>query len=192
MKFSKDITFIRWGNLNLVKQEGYTTDPTLMNFHTPPARHGIYAFPEKFIETFLLGKRCYDQKMHEIIKRSPTIDELNNCVGSSVWKDEKSREQYFMLPINDTETRDKFYREHTYIVRQKTPKKFTYTKNLWHHLRAGLESIDILKTQGEWVLTTMGVYKKQLMKEAGKKYCDALKGNRWAKDHFEVFISDKI
>lgn len=45
--------FIRFGGLNLVNQKGYNVIPT--TFHEPPARKGLYAFPIKAVEFFLLG-----------------------------------------------------------------------------------------------------------------------------------------
>ena len=49
-------TFVRWGGLSPVIQKGYkqTRGPDA-TFHTPPAKRGIYAFPIKWVETFLLG-----------------------------------------------------------------------------------------------------------------------------------------
>ena len=46
------IKFLRFGGLSPVKQEGYGND----TFHAPPARYGIYCFPETAMERFLLGK----------------------------------------------------------------------------------------------------------------------------------------
>jgi hypothetical protein len=49
-------TFVRWGGLSPVIQKGYkqTRGPDA-TFHSPPTRRGIYAFPIKWIEKFLLG-----------------------------------------------------------------------------------------------------------------------------------------
>jgi hypothetical protein len=56
--------FVRFGGLSLVTQKGY--DPRSKHFHSPPARRGVYAFPLKAIELFLLGGnygvRSFDQK----------------------------------------------------------------------------------------------------------------------------------
>lgn len=49
-------TFVRWGGLSPVKQKGYKqTRGGDATFHSPPSRRGIYAFPIKWIEHFLLG-----------------------------------------------------------------------------------------------------------------------------------------
>jgi hypothetical protein len=45
--------FLRYGGLSLRTQKGY--DPHSERFHSPPARRGIYAFPQKAVELFLLG-----------------------------------------------------------------------------------------------------------------------------------------
>ena len=51
---NKGMTFVRFGGLSPVKQKGFTTDSDT-GFHSPPARKGIYAFVDGYIETFLLG-----------------------------------------------------------------------------------------------------------------------------------------
>lgn len=49
-------TFVRWGGLSPVKQRGFKqTKSEDATFHSPPAKKGIYAFPVKWIEKFLLG-----------------------------------------------------------------------------------------------------------------------------------------
>ena len=45
--------FCRFGGLSPTKQSQY--DVTHPNFHSPPARRGLYAFPEHYIEHFLLS-----------------------------------------------------------------------------------------------------------------------------------------
>lgn len=45
--------FIRYGTLDLKKQKGFTQNPE--TFHSPPCSRGIYAFPIKAVELFLLG-----------------------------------------------------------------------------------------------------------------------------------------
>jgi len=52
MKYDSNI-FIRFGGLSIKKQHGYSANSK--TFHTPPAKRGVYAFPVKAIELFLLG-----------------------------------------------------------------------------------------------------------------------------------------
>lgn len=47
------IVFVRFGGLDLKAQKGYSSTPP--SFHSPPCRRGIYAFPLKAIELFLIG-----------------------------------------------------------------------------------------------------------------------------------------
>jgi hypothetical protein len=45
--------FVRFGGLNLKKQEGYSNSPS--SFHQPPASRGFYAMPKVAQEFFLIG-----------------------------------------------------------------------------------------------------------------------------------------
>lgn len=57
--------FVRFGGLDLKTQKGYKPNPE--TFHSPPSRRGIYCFPLKAIELFLIGggydKLSSDQKL---------------------------------------------------------------------------------------------------------------------------------
>jgi len=48
-------TFVRYGGLSLVKQDGY--NPEMPTYHCPPANKGVYAFPLKCIDFFLCAHR---------------------------------------------------------------------------------------------------------------------------------------
>lgn len=42
----KDLRFVRFGNIGSYKQHRYTANEKDMNNHHPPAKWGMYAFPE--------------------------------------------------------------------------------------------------------------------------------------------------
>ena len=52
---AQKIKFTRIGGLSPVVQKGYTTNPKIRGYHTPPARKGFYAFIYPYFEPFLLG-----------------------------------------------------------------------------------------------------------------------------------------
>lgn len=62
--------FIRYGGANEKTQKGY--DPSMPTYHRPPARKGIYAFPEKAVEYFLLGGTYGGISFEERFKRNQT------------------------------------------------------------------------------------------------------------------------
>lgn len=47
------LTFLRWGGLSPVIQKGFK--PEMPTYHAPPAKRGLYAFPEGCVERFLLS-----------------------------------------------------------------------------------------------------------------------------------------
>lgn len=59
-------TFVRYGGLSSVPQKGYSTSNKTP--HSPPARKGVYAFPFKFEERFLLGKQDFDQRRMQWVR----------------------------------------------------------------------------------------------------------------------------
>ena len=180
----KHIEFIRFGNLNLVKQKGYDPNGT-GDFHTPPARYGIYAFPEYSICRFLISG---DRQVSRAIKLD--INELEwdeNCLLTS-----KSRKEVKRL-ISNKNTKLKYVSQAIdgTIYAHENPKKFKYTKELWHHLK--VDDADVIRRNNDWVLTTYKVwldaYYAMLNYERNYYYKNGMK---FAKDHHEVFIPHKI
>jgi len=111
------------------------------NFHIPPVKNGVYAFPIKSIEPFLFG-----------------------------WKKNWELQK----------------------------KEFKYEGNIWHHLGDRCKPNEIISRSGTWVLTTFDIWKKAYSKQSindkhwvGGKNINEPTVNV-SKDHYEVFISDKI
>lgn len=85
-------------------------------------------------------------------------------------------------------------------------RKFKYEGNIWHHLTDKVKPHQILDKKGTWVYTTFDVWEKAFYKESLylryggghsgiKSINEPMKSGisgGFTKDHFEVFISDKI
>ena len=132
--------FVRFGGLSKVR---YDKDKfsEWNNFHIPPVKNGVYAFPIKSIEPFLFG-----------------------------WKKNWELQK----------------------------KEFKYEGNIWHHLGDRCKPNEIISRSGTWVLTTFDIWKKAYSKQSindkhwvGGKNINEPTVNV-SKDHYEVFISDKI
>ena len=121
----KDINFLRFGDLNPVKQTGYKSD----TFHSAPTKKGFYVFVDFLLEPFLLGgfnkmgtkhtKRRYvkDSEGNKIItgrlyedKSKPPIDEddkwfewvitVTDEEHERIGKDMLNKKIYFMITIS--------------------------------------------------------------------------------------------
>jgi hypothetical protein len=169
----KKVTFVRYGGLSPVKQKGYGET----RFHSPPARHGIYAFVDPFIEMFLLGGDYSKDKL--IVSDIPvTNDDSFDWYGFSVLKENEEGEL------------DTF---RAYLPR---PRRFVYTGFVWHHLPQ-VRATTILATHNAWIKTNyydfcyclkaeFAQLRGQAMERAGVANLPAA---RFAsKDHLEVFI----
>lgn len=181
----KHIDFVRFGNLNLVKQKGY--DPTgASNFHTPPARYGIYAFPEYSICHFLISGNPTTSRAIKL-----NINELERNEDYNLTS--KSRKEVKRL-ISTKNTKLKYVNERvdgSLIYAHENPKKFKYEKELWHHLE--VDDVNVLKRNNYWVLTSyktwLDAYNKTINYERNYYYKNGIK---YSKDHHEVFIPNKI
>jgi len=210
----KHINFIRFGSLNLIKQKGYNIDNLDPDFHDPPARYGVYAFPEYSIESFLLGglEKEHDRIYKLDFNEEPFVYDDNDYQNHLLPKYKKMAKK----AINKLNTNLKYVRN-VFIDRDcdgecdtcnlncdeikerynsfalKRPKRFTYEKDLWHHLYEYIDKKYIKKEYNDWVLTSykiwLDAYIKTIHQERKEYY---KKGIKCSKDHHEVFIPHKI
>lgn len=168
--------FVRFGGLNLKKQEGYSNSPS--GFHQPPAPRGFYAMPKVAQEFFLIGS--LDQTQPEIFPKVPSFCDLTPEQEEEAW-------------IKYSKRSNKVYE---YIRKEFVLKN---ESNLWHHLYA--DNCDVLARHGSWVKTSFSTWKKCFSKESIKLRIESSEGNvnntrgvcgYYSKDHFEVFIDEKI
>lgn len=180
----KSVTFVRYGGLSSVPQDGYTNDPNA-SFHSPPARRGIYAFVHPFVDTFLLGGREFDQRRMEYVRDGkgeiiatghPEYDKIvaNKDSGDA----QRWGWNYWYAKLKDG--REAF-------TQHKSPNKFKYNGDIWHHLDVPNGMVTARK--GSWVKTDMSTYAKALQKEIGRYTAHKKRlGYDYCIDHTEVFI----
>lgn len=191
-KKNKGLTFIRYGGLSPVKQRGFTTDEKDKSFHSPPARKGIYAFPEYWVEMFLLGGdmnsfgvrnrtiKVRDKDGNIVTNRHPLFKKLQDR-GEKYWDKTDGKLWPDAEPDEDGDYDWEDY-IHYLTVHQK-PRKFEYSGNIWHHLGEFVPNGKIIKEYGSWVLTDMDTYKQAFKNEMKNRKKSALRdlGN-WTKD----------
>lgn len=167
--------FVRFGGLSSVKQRGYTKDD---KFHSPPTRHGLYAFPSNNIEMFLLGgnyanlfkKGTSNKIVYVKDKRGNKISNLHP--EWNYYMINMNSNSYFTIRTNklkqnvkQNEDGEYDYDDYIqYVVKYIKPKKFKYNGNIWHHLKEFVDPRDIIKETKWWVYTTMDVYKTAFKK----------------------------
>lgn len=181
MKKNIDNIFIRFGKLHLTKQDGFGND----TFHSPPASKGFYAFPIRFQEYYLVGS---------IEKTQPTQYNLP-----------KKLKHENILKVEDKEIREKLWVENRkfWKIKLKELRHEFFVDNdklIWHHLDA--KPFDIIDRHNSWIKTTVGVFKKSLIKESLKLRVESSgdlginsvnKTNGFfCEDHFEVFFDTKV
>jgi hypothetical protein len=85
-------------------------------------------------------------------------------------------------------------------------REFKYEGNIWHHLTDKVKPNEVIARKGSWVYTSFDVWEKAFYKESlylrygggrpGIKSINEPKrsgiSSNFEKDHFEVFISDKV
>jgi hypothetical protein len=191
----KNISFIRFGGLSALKQDHYITDPEKKTFHNPPVKRGIYAFPEKYIEYFLIGgtsnpdhisgKAEYvkDDNGEKIKIKNEDCSydydtdkyifpkEINRLIKKRGYKQKNLR----TICISGSED-DASY---SYLTHIKKPRIFNYTGEIWSHLIDSVEQTEIIEIKGSWVKTTYADYINALnrymhisMRELRSKYSD--------------------
>lgn len=180
----KHVKFIRYGSLNPVYQEGFIgqfDDQSKRTFHTPPARYGIYCFPEGGIELFLLGKNVFDPARMVKAKK-----ETNKTF--SVWKNKKVFDIFESEYISDDSKKSddeiNTYRDKNSVIAEHIkPKKFSHCGDVWHHLKTE-NSIRVI---GSWYLTNYTTWLKLYRQEK-----ILVRNRNYSRDHLEVFIEEII
>lgn len=169
-KNNNGMEFIRFGNLNPVKQMAY--DKTFSDFHKPPERFGIYAFPKGIKDSFLLGKSYYSPQMHKII---------------SIYNNNTPLKKGERIVLRSPSKPEQL------IVKFKTPHAFFLhnDKLIWHHLK---NCEEIIATHGQWFLSTVKDFKKALNKDQVVNYYTASTQYHTtpSQEHIEIFYNGKI
>lgn len=103
---------------------------------------------------------------------------------------------------------DEFSKKPSYLTILKTPKTFSYTGDIWHHLEHSTNPCDIIERSGDWVKTSYEGFLKAFKKDkhinlksshssswsnldfANNKNHNPYRGTgiTYSKDHLEVFI----
>lgn len=202
--------FVRFGGLAPVKQRGFTTDSDA-SFHSPPARKGIYAFPNGYIEPFLLGGGYGDpNKKYNSNRMVYLKDKSGNKINNDhpEWEKYYGKDKYKTIkgdlkpgatPDEDGEYSWDDYVQ--YLAYDVHPKRFKYSGDIWHHHIEFVEPHEIIKQKGSWVKTNMKAYlkafarnahaaKKEMKRDAKEMgIAEPKNALKWfTKDHLEVFI----
>lgn len=184
----KDLSvFVRFGNLdhNAI-QKGFGKD----SFHAPPARRGFYAMPKIAQERFLIGSLPDTQPQHfpknpKLFEKYPTY-----WVGTDPEKDEIYRKFKEKVAKSYEKIRREFVKRDGFI---------------WHHLEDSVKNHQVVDRHGCWVKTSVKDWAKAFGKDVvklraqGGGFEGEGKGGQatrffggYSKDHYEVFIDEKI
>lgn len=197
MKNTKNIEFIRWGNLNPIKHKEARNRDDDTWYHVAPRYKGIYAFPRGFVETFLLGGVCAASKNVRYL-----LDESGNKIDESdFWHwdldardpliiNDKYKKLLKKYHIKKTQLTTKYDDEDDkcYVIYNYSKSKiFRHTGEIWSHLSDYIDRKDILEESGAWVKTDYKTYCKALqrcnMEERFRSYIDT---NKSAKEYSNV------
>lgn len=197
--------FVRYGNLNTRKHKEHRNGDT---FHTAPRFRGIYAFPKRFEELFLLGGVDPDGEINRMNRRVEYLrDELGNRIRWSDYCNENTdevqgtdmRKLHRILKRRGARQRDLSSSNDGYVTVVTNRHVFEYDGPVWHHLTQDVPRKDILLESGSWVLTDIRTYENALKRSDGKERFESSLGrkhsgdrsrhkNYYSKDHYEVFI----
>lgn len=171
----KDInnTFVRYGKLHLVKQEGYGED----TFHAPPAPKGFYAMPIKFQEMFIVGSVMDSQpKIFNVPKRFfEDVIDFEECEKD---RKKRMRDNYHKFVVDDTGE----IWHHLDVKRSLILDEHgTWFKTTVANWKKALRKENI-KLRSE----SLKFFKDNNINNV-KKY-----GGFFSKDHFEVFFDTKV
>jgi hypothetical protein len=185
----RGVEFVRYGGLAPVKQRGFSSSPT--TFHSPPARKGLYAFPRFWEEPFLLGG---DLNTYGVKNRIVRLKDKHGKLvkGGKYWDRSSGKLWPDVEPDGDGVYSWEDYIH--YITVQQKPRKFTHNGPLWHHLGTQLNTAEIIKSRGAWVLTSIDIYKKAFKKEMNYRRKSAIKdlGDWGVKDDEKVVDSQLL
>ena len=214
MKSNTSYKFIRFGGLSQMDQSNrYGND----NYHSPPTKKGIYAFPIGLVDRFLLT--ATNDPRNESNKTYWLKDDNGNKIKSNDFftgdYDKKTdrciiNKKYIGLlkkrKIKEKDLFDIMSNKHDseddniwYVAVYKKPRIFDYNGDIWCHLIDNLRPEHIIDNYNSWVkvsiddyITALKIEKHQLRKEMIKLF-----GIDWMNkdpfkyyntDHLEVFI----
>jgi hypothetical protein len=184
------LSFVRYGGLSSVKQEGYRA--SMPTFHCPPARRGIYAFPYPYIERFLLGGSVFlPHRMEWIKDKDGNRIDSGFPYGTGHPDYAKLCERYMGCRECVNPEADEDDRDYNWVLAKHVkPRYFDYDGDLWHHLDFRLpRAAPVIAKKGSWVKTTMQVFKECLKKETAAIAIQKKRhGYGTSYDHLEVFI----
>jgi hypothetical protein len=180
--------FVRFGGLDLKKQNGYT--PEQKTFHAPPAARGFYAMPKVAQEFFL-------------------ISSIERTQPSAFPKPVEYVEE---RPIEEAEKLwDSYHKRRKKAIRTNR-KEFTKSSgDIWHHLVEHVKPNEVVGRHGSWVKTDIASW-KMAFSRASLKYrygekresgCDLSTNSinetgraglfgYYSRDQFEVFFDEKV
>jgi hypothetical protein len=183
----KNIKFVRFGGLSPVIQEQYITDED-KSYHNPPARKGLYAFPENYIEYFLIGSTSdpdhisgksewvKDFKGNKIVVEDADYD-FDIETGKLLF----NKKIINILKFNNfkiSNIRIRYINDKKYLIHVKRPKTFEHKGEIWSHFIDIIKPENIIEIKGSWVKTTyedyIDAFNKFMhisMKELIKEHC---------------------
>lgn len=212
------IQFCRFGSLNpITHEQNWQTSKESLGFHSPPCKKGMYAFVYPFIEKFLLSASSYsglesshpklnyikDKKGNKFAFRSKEIwEKSENCLSgtnefnqvnlnSLIIPEQRAELSKFLNKQGGwlKDIRIEQLGDYCYLVKQITPKIFTYEGEIWHHLELYLDSRgEIIQQRGSWVKTDFQAYKKALHTALGRVQHSNYRPYKESWDFLEVFI----
>jgi|ERR1035437_1969893 hypothetical protein len=190
----KDLTtFIRYGGLDLKRQDGYGST----TFHAPPSPRGIYAFPKTMQELFLVGS--IDKFQPGTYPKVPEYPG-NDASQEELEKFHKDSDAF------DWDEYDKKRKKIFHNIR----KEFKKTSgNVWHHLGEYCKNVDIIDRHNSWVKTDIATWQKSFSKASltdrygedfggsegrGEHSINTARGltGMYSKDRYEVFFDEKV
>lgn len=193
--------FIRFGTLNPIKQVSFGDD----NFHSAPARRGIYAFPYNKIDYFLIGSTwnvdnasCKSKWIKDFDgNKIKYYDLVDGCYETSIKPEYKKLAKIKRLKKNRIVMDD-----NGDAILLKKPKRIDHKGLLWHHLIDYTDHKDVIDRHNEWILTSFETYVKAFFKCDAEERCKSRIifkkdyydlplhkfPNNYSVDHYEVFI----
>jgi hypothetical protein len=203
---AKSIKFVRYGDLNPVKQAGYKK--SARDGYGPPRKRGLYAFVWPYMDLGQIAMTGFDGSRHEWVRRKDgsKVQDGDADAGSFAKKDttwlkppprgpKKKRGMKAMMGMLPGESPGPYNPKDYYLARLKKRKTFTYQGDIWHHLPTPEEEIldysgkARIGLPGWWIKTSYRSWVRALIRTVGnvnKKGGDTKAQED--KGKYEVFI----